>query len=68
MSKVSESKDLKAVIGELKTKYPNFFGETTKSGGTGNVVSGKNGTIDTSNLGTRLASSSKPAQKSSYFN
>lgn len=68
-TKTTDEKDFKTVVGELKTKYPTFFGESG-NGGTGTGTQSKNNTnnTNTSNWGSRLATSTHPTtQKSSYF-
>lgn len=68
-TKTTDEKDFKTVVGELKTKYPTFFGESS-NGGTGTGTQSKNNTnsTNTSNWGARLATSTHPTtQKSSYF-
>lgn len=68
--KVTETKDLKTVLGEMKTKYPTFFTATEKKEeGTGGSVGGgkKTDDKDTESLGERLGKKNAPQKKSAYF-
>lgn len=72
-ARVTDTKDFATVVGELKTKYPDFFGESSGSGdeankGTGGNVNSKRGALSTTGLGARLgAQTQATGQKSSYF-
>ncbi|MEG0579882.1 MAG: hypothetical protein RR490_08200 [Niameybacter sp.] len=73
-TRVTETKDFASAIGELKTKYPDFFGENPSGSGseankgTGGNVNSKRGALSTSGLGARLGAQTQAAgQKSSYF-
>lgn len=83
LAKMTEDSDLKTIIGELKTKYPAFFGESEKDDkdekgkgktgqkGTGSTVKGsdkeKKGE-ENKGLGARLAAQRKSgSKKSSYW-
>lgn len=75
----SEGGDLKTIIGELKTKYPIWFGESSedddkkKTGqkGTGSSMKtgekGKSSGKAESGLGARLAAQRKPAERKNSF-
>lgn len=75
----SEDGDLKTIIGELKTKYPIWFGESSedddkkKTGqkGTGSSMKtgekGKSGGKSEPGLGARLAAQRKPAERKNSF-
>jgi hypothetical protein len=76
--KVTETKDLKAVIAEMKTNaaYASFFTDGSSAGssngtgtGVGSGKKGGNGNGATTGLGSRLATANKPTTqaKSSYF-
>lgn len=69
--KVTDDKDFKTVIGEMKTKYPDFFTGTQGSSslGTGSSVNASRSNNKEQGLGATLASSIKATQttKSSYF-
>ncbi len=83
LAKMTEDSDLKTVIGEFKTKYPVWFGESgeddddkgkgkgkTGQRGTGSSVKTDNGKTDDKNkgLGARLAAQRKSgSKKSSYW-
>lgn len=79
LSKMTEDSDIKTIIGELKTKYPVWFGESdekddkSKVGqkGTGSSVKSaeKGGKNDEKGLGARLAAQRKTGngKKSSYW-
>lgn len=59
MLKVTDDKDLKAVLEEMKKTYPNFFDDSAAGDdddlGTGNKIGGKKGKIETKGIGERLA-------------
>lgn len=75
----SEGGDLKTIIGELKTKYPIWFGESSedddkkKTGQKGTGASmktgekGKSGGKADQGLGARLAAQRKPAERKNSF-
>ena len=66
--RVTDQKSLSKLLEESKEKYPNWFGESEGSKGTGgptNPPRGKGG--NTEGLGKRLAQTGKPAAKSSFF-
>lgn len=69
--KVTETKDLKTVIEEMKTKYPSFFTktETKEEKGTGGSVGGGKKTEDkeTESLGERLGKKNAVQTKSAYW-
>lgn len=82
LAKMTEDSDLKTIIGELKTKYPVWFGESDKDDkddkgkgktgqkGTGSTVKGsdKEKKDDSKGLGARLAAQRKSgSKKSSYW-
>lgn len=79
LSKMTEDSDLKTIIGELKTKYPIWFGESDENDdkgkvgqkGTGSSVKSteKGGKKDEKGLGARLAAQRKTGsgKKSSYW-
>ena len=79
LSKMTEDSDLKTIIGELKTKYPVWFGESDEKDdkgkvgqkGTGSSVKSaeKGGNKDEKGLGARLAAQRKSGsgKKSSYW-
>lgn len=79
LSKMTEDSDLKTIIGELKTKYPIWFGESDEKDdkgkvgqkGTGSSVKSaeKGGKKDEKGLGARLAAQRKTGsgKKSSYW-
>lgn len=82
LAKTTDDSDLKTIIGEFKTKYPVWFGESSeeddknnKSGKTGQKGTGssvknsdkeKKGE-DNKGLGARLAAQRKTGKKSSYW-
>lgn len=79
LPKVTEDKDLKAVLKDLKAKYPVWVKEDSDNGmnkgksGTGSSLGssskGGNGNNDVKGIGARLAASRKAAKpKSSYWN
>lgn len=66
--RVTDQKPLSKLLEESKEKYPNWFGESEGSKGTGgstNPPRGKGNNTD--GLGKRLAQTNKPATKSSFF-
>lgn len=66
--RVTDQKPLSKLLEESKEKYPNWFGESEGSKGTGgstNPPRSKGG--NTEGLGKRLAQTGKPATKSSFF-
>lgn len=69
LPRVTEDKPLTKLLEEYKTKYPNWFGESGGSNGTGgstNPARNKGG--DIGGMGKRLAQTNQPAQsKSNYF-
>lgn len=70
MPKVTEAKDLKAVLEEMKTKYSAFFTKTEiRKEGTGGSVGGikKTSTEENLSLGERLAAKNSANNKSVYF-
>lgn len=81
LAKMTENSDLKTIIGEFKTKYPVWFGESSeeddksknkgKTGqkGTGSSVknSDKEKKGEEKGLGARLAAQRKTGKKSSYW-
>lgn len=82
LAKMTEDSDLKTIIGEFKTKYPVWFGESEKDDkddkgkgktgqkGTGSTVksSDKEKKDDNKSLGARLAAQRKSgSKKSSYW-
>lgn len=83
LAKMTEDSDLKTIIGEFKTKYPIWFGETedSKDGGKGKTDTGKKGTgssvkssekekkgEENKGLGARLAAQRKTSgKKASYW-
>lgn len=83
LAKVTEDSDLKTIIGEFKTKYPVWFGESSEEDGKGKKDSGKTGQKGTGSsiknsdkekkdgenkgLGARLAAQRKTGKKSSYW-
>lgn len=72
VSKVTDDKDLKTVLTEMKEKYPSFFTEDSQEGsskGTGTGVSSGSKKGATSGIGSRLASANKSTKtgKSAYF-
>ena len=83
LAKMTEDSDLKTVIGEFKTKYPVWFGESSEEdGNSNNKDKGKTGqkgtgsSVKTSKedkgkeekgLGARLAAQRKTGKKSSYW-
>lgn len=78
MSKVTDDKDLKTVLGEMKEKYPSFFSGKEDQGGKGTGTgtgvgsgSGKSSAQGSTGIGSRLAASrtqsSTNQTKSSYF-
>ncbi len=69
LPKATEEKPLAKLLEEYKEKYPNWYGEPESSTGTGsgtNPARNKGGKPE--GIGKRIAQSSKPASKSSYFN
>lgn len=70
LTKVSETTPMNAVLEDMKTKYPVFFGEEAPAapGGTGNPTNPpRKPTPAAEGMGQRLAKSSKPTVKSTYF-
>ena len=66
--RITDQKPLSKLLEESKEKYPNWFGESEGSTGTGgstNPPRGKGNNTD--GLGKRLAQTNKPATKSSFF-
>lgn len=79
LAKMSEDSDLKTIIGEFKTKYPAWFGDSEEEGkskgktgqkGTGSSVKtfekGKKGE-ESKSLGVRLAAQRKSSSKKSSY-
>lgn len=66
--RVTEEKPLSKLLEESKTKYPNWFGESGGSQGTGGSTNParKQGT-EAGGIGKRLAQATKSTTKSSYF-
>lgn len=81
LAKMTEDADLKTLIGELKTKYPIWFGESNESDdkadkkgkagqkGTGSSVKSDNGKKEDEDkgLGARLAAQRKASTKKTSF-
>lgn len=82
LAKMTEDSDLKTIIGEFKTKYPIWFGESSEEDEKNNKDKGKTGqkgtgsSVKTSKedkgkeekgLGARLAAQRKTSKKSSYW-
>lgn len=82
LAKMTEDSDLKTIIGEFKTKYPIWFGESSEEDENNNKDKGKTGqkgtgsSVKTSKedkgkeekgLGARLAAQRKTSKKSSYW-
>lgn len=82
LAKMTEDSDLKTIIGEFKTKYPVWFGESSEEDEKNNKDKGKTGqkgtgsSVKTSKedkgkeekgLGARLAAQRKTSKKSSYW-
>ena len=79
LAKMTEDSDIKTIIGELKTKYPVWFGESSeddkddkgKAGqkGTGSSVrkSGKDDKSEEKGMGARLAAQRKTSNKKSSY-
>ena len=66
--RVTEDKPLSKLLEESKTKYPNWFGESSGSNGTGSSANpARNKGNESGSMGKRLAQSNKSASKSSYF-
>lgn len=66
--RVTDDKPLSKLLEESKTKYPNWFGESGGSNGTGNSTNpARNKGNESGSMGKRLAQSNKSASKSSYF-
>ena len=66
--RVADDKPLSKLLEESKTKYPNWFGESGGSNGTGSSANpARNKGNESGSMGKRLAQSNKPANKSSYF-
>lgn len=66
--RVTDDKPLSKLLEESKTKYPNWFGESSGSNGTGSSANpARNKGNESGSMGKRLAQSNKPANKSSYF-
>jgi hypothetical protein len=84
LAKMTEGSDLKTIIGEFKTKYPVWFGESSEEDDKGKDSKGKAGQKGTGSsvknsdkekkgsenkgLGARLAAQRKTSKKSSYWN
>ncbi len=83
LARMTEDSDLKTIIGEFKTKYPIWFGESSEEDGKNNKDNGKTGKKGTGSsvknsdkekkgeeskgLGARLAAQRKTSKKSSYW-
>ena len=83
LAKMTDDSDLKTIIGEFKTKYPVWFGESSEEDDKNNNKSGKTGQKgtgssvknsdkekkgeDNKGLGARLAAQRKTGKKSSYW-
>jgi hypothetical protein len=74
MTKITDNKDLAAVLEDMKKTYPNFFSETEEedtkgASGTGSKVTGKKGKAEVVGIGERLAKKNQGTgtAKSSYF-
>lgn len=73
MIKVSDDKDLNAVLEEMKKTYPNFFVESDEDDegnkGTGNKINNKKKDFKVEGIGERLAKQGLQVskEKSSYF-
>lgn len=66
--RVTDDKPLSKLLEESKTKYPNWFGESGGSNGTGSSTNpARNKGNESGSMGKRLAQSNKSASKSSYF-
>lgn len=66
--RVTDQKPLSKLLEESKEKYPNWFGESEGSKGTGGSTNPPRGKgSNTEGLGKRLAQTNKPAAKSSFF-
>lgn len=66
--RVTDDKPLSKLLEESKTKYPNWFVESSGSNGTGSSANpARNKGNESGSMGKRLAQSNKPANKSSYF-
>ena len=66
--RVTEDKPLSKLLEESKTKYPNWFGESGGSQGTGGSTNpARRTSTATGDMGKRLAQANKPATKSSFF-
>lgn len=75
MSNVSDGKDFKTAMAEIKTKYPSMFSSAEdsleenkgKKGTGGNVKNSKVSSKDVKGIGSRLAAKRKEGQKKSSF-
>lgn len=72
MAKVTDDKDLEAVVKEMKTQYPNFFegsdgGSGDKGTGGGSGYRKKDPGKDKTTMGQRLAASRTTSAKNDYF-
>lgn len=66
--RVTEEKLLSKLLEESKTKYPNWFGESGGSQGTGGSTNpARKQGAETGGMGKRLAQTNKTAAKSSFF-
>lgn len=66
--RVTEEKPLSKLLEESKTKYPNWFGESGGSQGTGGSTNpARKQGAETGGMGKRLAQTNKTAAKSSFF-
>lgn len=65
--KVTNEKTLAKLLEEYKPKYPNWFGESGGSKGTGSPINPPKKGGEVSGMGKRLAQTGKPQAKSSYF-
>ena len=66
--RVTEDKPLSKLLEESKTKYPNWFSESSGSQGTGGSTNpARRTSTTTGDMGKRLAQANKPTGKSSFF-
>lgn len=66
--RVTEDKPLSKLLEESKTKYPNWFGESEGSKGTGGSTNpARKQGAETGGMGKRLAQTNKTTAKSNYF-
>ena len=66
LPRVTEEKPLSKLLGEYKTKYPNWFGESSSSGTGGSTNPARKGG-ETVGMGKRLAQTNTPQSKSNFF-